>query len=392
MRDLKIYIGIGSLLLLVYLIAQYNKPTPIDWTPTYSKEDKIPYGTYLLHQRINDILPGSTVMVRQKPIFNVFLEEKVKPGNYLIIAGAVNLDRYDFKKLVEYMKTGNQVFIATYYLGNFLNDTLKTKINSEIKIKASRSALHFTNPGLNPKKQYSFERDIGNQYFSKFDTARAVVLGMNSKGNSTFIKYSYGKGALYLMSSPQFFTNYNLINSDGAEYAAKSLSYLNTGGTLMWDEFSSKGPLGENSKLRVFLKYPELRWAYYIALFSLVTFILFEIKRRQRIIPVLDPLQNTTVEFVNVVGQVYYERKDHKNLADKKIAYLMEHIRSVYRLNTNLIDQEFIENLSNKTEIELTAITNLLQMIKRYSDAATITDKQLIELNNNIENFYKKSS
>jgi hypothetical protein len=215
---------------------------------------------------------------------------------------------------------------------------------------------------------------------------------MNRKGNSTFIKYPYGKGALYLMSSPQFFTNYNLINPEGAEYAAKSLSYLNSGGTLMWDEFSSKGPQGESSKLRVFLKYPELRWAYYIALFSLVTFILFEIKRRQRIIPVLDPLQNTTVEFVNVVGQVYYERKDHKNLADKKIAYLMEHFRSAYRLNTSLIDQEFIEALSNKTEIDITEISSLMQMIKRYSDAATITDKQLIELNNNIENFYKKSS
>ena len=392
MRDLKIYIGIGSLLLLVYLIAQYNKPTPVDWTPTYSKEDKIPYGTYLLHRQINDILPGAWVLIRRKPVFNVFQEEKVNPGNYLIVAGSVNLDKYDFKKLVDYMKAGNQVFIATYYLGNFLSDTLKTTINSEITIKAQRSQLHFTNPALNPKKQYKFDRDIGNQYFSKFDTTRAIVLGMNSKGNSTFIKYPYGKGALYLISSPQFFTNYNLINPEGADYAAKSLSYLNPGGDLIWDEFSSRGLQQESSKLRVFLKYPELRWAYYIALFSLVVFVLFEMKRRQRIIPILDPLQNTTVEFVNVVGQVYYERKDHKNLADKKIAYLMEHIRSVYRLNTNLIDQEFIETLSNKTEIGISTISNLMQMIKRYSEATTITDKQLIDLNNSIENFYRKSA
>jgi len=217
------------------------------------------------------------------------------------------------------------------------------------------------------------------------------VLGINDKGNSIFVKYRYGKGALYLMPSPQFFTNYNLINPEGADYAAKSLSYLSPGGNLIWDEFPSQGPQQEISKLRVLFKYPELQWAYYIGLFSLVTFILFEMKRRQRIIPVLDRLQNTTVEFVNVVGQVYYERKDHKNLADKKIAYVLEHIRSVYRLNTNLIDDEFIEALSNKTEIRISAIRSLMLLLQRYSEATKITDQQLIELNNNIENFYKKS-
>ncbi|MEJ7692910.1 DUF4350 domain-containing protein [Daejeonella sp.] len=392
MRDLKVYIGIGSILLMVYLIAQYNKPQPVDWSPTYSKEDKIPYGTYLLHRQINDILPGSRILVRRKPVFNVFQEEKVNPGNYLIIAGTVNLDDYDFKKLVNYMKQGNKVFIATYYLGNFLSDTLKAKISSEVKIKNTGSLLHFTNPVLNPRKQYKFDRDIGNQYFSRFDTAKATVLAMNSKGNSTFIKYPYGKGALYLMSSPQFFTNYNLINPGGAEFAAKSLSYLNPGGNLIWDEFSTLGPAQDTSPLSVLLNYPELRWAYYIALFSLIAFVLFEIKRRQRVIPVLEPLQNTTVEFVNVVGQVYYERKDHKNLTDKKITYLLEHIRSMYRLNTNYIDQEFIETLSNKTEIGIPEIRVLMAMLKRYSDAEQITDQQLIELNNKIENFYKKSA
>jgi hypothetical protein len=392
MKDLKIYTGIGSVLLMVYLIAQYNKPMPVDWTPTYLKEDKIPFGTYLLYQRINDIFPGSKVLVRRKPVFNVFQEEKINNGSYLIIAPALNLDAYDFGKLVNYMKEGNQVFIATYYLGNFLSDTLKTKINSEIILKQKSLTLHFTNPSLNPKKQYLFNRDIGNQYFSKFDTSKAIVLGMNNKGHSTFLKYPYGKGALYLMPSPQFFTNYNLLDPNGHDYAAKSLSYLSPDGDLIWDEYPTQGSQQVQSKLRVLVKYPELRWAYFIALFSLVAFILFEIKRRQRIIPLLDPLQNTTVEFVNVVGQVYYERKDHKDLADKKIAYLMEHIRSVYRLNTNHIDQEFNETLSNRTEIDLTTINKLMQMIRQYSEATTITDQQLIELNKIIEAFYKKST
>ncbi|SKB45067.1 DUF4350 domain-containing protein [Daejeonella lutea] len=392
MRDLKIYIALGSLLLVIYLIAQHNKPLPVDWTPTYSKDDKIPYGTYLLHRQINDILPGSKVLVRRKPVFNVFQEENVQAGNYLIIAGSINLDIYDFKKLVKYMQAGSNVFIATYYLGNFLNDTLKTTISSEIKLNDKGYSQHFTNPSLNPAKKYLFDKDIGNQYFSKLDTTRAIVLAVNNNGHSTFIKYPFGKGALYLMSSPQFFTNYNLIKYDGADFAAKSMSYLSPGGDLIWDEFSAKGPGQVNAPLSVFLNIPELKWAYYIALFSLIAFVFFEIKRRQRIIPIIQPLQNNTIEFVNVVGQVYYERKDHKNLIDKKIAYLFENIRSRYRLNTNNIDEEFITTLSNKTEISREAIQNLMALVKHYSELTKISDQQLIEFNREIENFYNKSA
>lgn len=392
MRDLKIYISIGSLLLLIYLIAQYNKPTPVDWAPTYAKEDKIPFGSYLLHERIKDILPGCNILVRRKPVFNVFQEEKVNAGNYIIVARSINLDKYDFEKLVNYMNAGNKVLIATYYLGNFLSDTLEAKINSEITINSRGPQLYFTNPSLAPEKRYMFDREIGNQYFSKFDTAKAIVLGMNSNGNSTFIKYPFGKGALYLISSPQFFTNYNILRPEGAEYAAKSLSYLNAGGDIIWDEYFSKGPqLAVGSKLGVILKYPELRWAYFIALFSLVAFVLFEIKRRQRIIPILDPLKNSTLEFVNVVGQVYYERRDHKNLALKKISFLMDHFRLVYRLNTNQMDEEFIETLGHKSGIEISTLQKLVKMIKRSSEARVISDQELIELHNAIENFYTQS-
>ena len=36
--------------LCIYLVAQYNKPSPINWQPTLYYQDKIPFGTYVLHQ------------------------------------------------------------------------------------------------------------------------------------------------------------------------------------------------------------------------------------------------------------------------------------------------------------------------------------------------------
>jgi hypothetical protein len=387
MRDLKIYIGIFSIFLVIYLVALYNQPKPVDWSETYSREDKIPFGTFVLHNRLKDIFPGSTILSRRKPFYNVFKEEQVNQGNYIIISGKIKLDEYDFKELVNYMHRGNSVFIATYYLNEYITDTLKLAINSGLKTKPK---LKFSNRKLNDRS-YSFDLGMGDQFFSKYDTAKAEVLGVNGDKKAVFLKYPFGDGALYLMPSPKFFTNYAMLKPSGADYAAKALSYLPKGGDIIWDDYPTLGSQEETSIFRVFFKHPELRYAYYIALFSLIAFVIFEMKRRQRIIPVITPLKNSTVEFVELVGRVYYQQRDHSNIAEKKITYLLEHIRSTCKINTTILDAEFNELLAAKTGIDLAIIAKLILNINYCKNNTQISDRQLIDLNLVIEEFYYKS-
>jgi len=176
--------------------------------------------------------------------------------------------------MLNYIKKGNTVFIASFYISKFLSDTLKLKINSEPSFSLTKKTkINFTNPAMNQKQTYAFDRQIGNQYFSKFDTSKAVVLGKNQNNHSNFIRYQFGKGYLYLMPSPDYFINYNLLKPEGNDYAAKALSYLPLKGEIIWDEYAAAGPEGAgDSPMRVFLSHAELRWAYFIALFSLLFF------------------------------------------------------------------------------------------------------------------------
>jgi len=134
-----------------------------------------------------------------------------------------------------------------------------------------------------------------------------------------------------------------------------------------------------------------LRRAYYIAIFSLLMFVLFEIKRTQRIIPVIEPLNNTTLAFVNVVGQVYYEQHNNANIGHKKILYLMEHLREQYQLKTNKLDSEFIEKLKAKSGIEASLATELVNYIQYIAVQDKVTDRELIDLNKIIEKLYIQS-
>ncbi|MVN21201.1 DUF4350 domain-containing protein [Mucilaginibacter arboris] len=397
MKDLKIYLIIAFSLLLVYCVVQYNRPKPVDWEPTYLNTDKIPYGTFILYHQLNDIFPGATIRSSRQPVYNTLYdalaEHRYRPGTYLIVAPKVDIDQYDYEQMINYIKKGNAVFIASFYVSQFLSDTLKLKINSEPSFSfKKKTKTGFTNPALKPKQIYAFDRQIGNQYFSKFDTSKAVVLGKNQYNHSNFIRYQFGKGFLYLMPSPDYFINYNLLKPAGSDYAAKALSYLPAKGEIIWDEYASAGAANaDDSPMRVFLSHAELRRAYFMALFSLLFFVLYGIKRRQRIIPVADPLQNATVDFVKVVGQVYYQQRNNLNIASKKVTFFLEHIRSRYQLKTNVLDQELMETLISKSGANAETVAQIFKYIDYVQTGKQISDRELINLNYLTEQFYKQA-
>lgn len=389
MKGLRGYLICSAIVMVGYLVAQYYKPKTTDWTATYLKEDKIPFGTYILYQELSNIFPKSHISPSRLPVYNTLKDQEYTSTNYILIAGKVNMDKYDYQELVGFMERGNNVFIAAYDLSDFLTDTLKLRMNS---VYANKSpAINFVDPAIKSQKDYIFSKGLGDQYFSGVDTIRASALGRNTEGEVSFVKYTFGKGALYLLPSPQLLSNYNLLNPAGANYVSKVLSFLPQAKMVIWDENNTKGNIDDASVLRVLFKNDGLRWAYYLAISGLLIFVLFEMKRRQRIIPVVEPLKNTSVEFVNVVGKVYYQQRDNRDIVRKKITYFLEYVRTNYRVKTTVLNEEFVSDLILKTGINEDVVRNLIEMINKLNSAVVVNDNALIQLNELIENFNKKA-
>jgi len=386
MRSFKILLGIGFALIVVYIVAEYNRPRPLNWQPTLSYEDKIPYGTYILYNELHQVFPGSKLVGTNEDFYDQFHDNPDSSSNYLIIANAVNLSRFDFKELSNYVSAGNSVFIAAESFGK-LGDTLNFETNSKT---GNVMYINFTNPKLKTAKGYRFDNAVAGNYFSRFDTAKATVLAKNENNKTTLLKYRFGQGSLFLCADPKIFTNYGLLNTDGADFSAKALSYMPVRSVIYWDHLQNGDYVEDESPVRVFFRYPSLKWAYYTTLVGLLIFILYEKKRRQRIIPVIEPLKNTSVDFVKVVGQVYYEQRNNANLAQKKILYFLEYVRTNYYLKTNFLDQEFIDKLAQKTGIERSFTDDLVMHI-HYIRGQRVSDAELIKLNELIEQFYQKT-
>jgi hypothetical protein len=388
MKSLRLYIIILTSLIIVYLVAQYNRPEAVDWSETYSSSDKIPYGTFIIYNRLNDIFPKAKIETFREPVYNVINDHRIKHATYLIICNSANLNEYDYKKLIQFIKNGNDVFISASYFGDELRKELKIETSVEYKITGG---LKFINKHLDTIKVYNTGGRIGDIYFSRLDTATTVAIGTNVFHHSNFLRYSAGKGNLFLNSNPRLFTNYSMFNKNGNEYAATALSFVKNNKSLIWDQYYALGREDDDSSMRVFLRNSALRWAFYISFFSLIAFVLYELKRRQRIIPVIEPLQNSTLNFVNVVGQVYYEQRDNRNISNKKILYFLEHLRNQYYLKTNVLDQEFIDNFAQKTATDHVLATELINNINYLNAAHQVTDAELIKLNQLVEQFYNQS-
>jgi hypothetical protein len=146
-----------------------------------------------------------------------------------------------------------------------------------------------------------------------------------------------------------------------------------------------------STPLRFILTNEPLSWAYYILIFSILLFMIFEAKRKQRIIPVLKPLSNTTLEFVNTIGNLYYQRSDHKNIAEKKIQFFFDQIRNYYHLNTSNRDESFVNSLAGKSGSTEESVRNLLKSIDHIMSVTEVSQGNLIGLSNDLEKFWKQN-
>jgi hypothetical protein len=392
MKSLRLYIIILSALLVIYLVVQFNRPKAIDWSATFSSADKIPFGTYIAYNRLNDIFPDARIESFREPVYNVLNDHGITRGAYIIICDEPTLNEYDYQKLLDFIKAGNDVFIAAEAFGDEIEKRLKIEMGHEFPDFKSTVGLKFTSKHLDTNKIYQISRSIGLNYFRRFNHDTAVVLGMSAKHHPNFLKYPLGKGNLYLNADPLMFTNFGLLQKTGSDYAATALSYINPVNYVIWDQYYAIGREGDDSSIRVFLRSAALRWAFYSAFFGLVVFVLYDIKRRQRIIPVIEPLRNDTLTFVSTVGQVYYEEHNNMNLASKKILYFLEYLRDKYNLKTTTLNKEFTDGLAQKTGIDKEFAANLVNYINYLAGQQTnVTNDELIELNRFIEQFYIKS-
>ena len=384
---------------MLLVVVEYNQPKPIDWKVTCSKDDKIPYGTYILHNELSVIFPNSEIETIYQPIYNQLVGKFIEYSNYFFINDNINADKLDIAELLDFAKHGNHVFMTANSWPKMWQDTLAFKFRKKYignwrrldeEYLFAKNEDNFVHKDLKTDSNYVFKKQTYDAFFHDFGNEKTLILGVNEENEANFIKIPIGDGAFYLHSNPLFFTNYHLLEEKSLEYAAKVLSHLPKNKQLFWDEYYKVGRKEAKSPLRYVIAMPALRWALYLSIVGMILFMFFESKRKQRIIPIVERPKNTSLAFAKTLGLLYYQNADHKDLAEKKISYLFEYIRTKLFIRKIEFTEHFYEQLAQKTGVELGFIRQLFEKISYAKASLTISEHELIKLNNMMEIFYQK--
>jgi len=394
-NKVKIYIAILVLIFGITLLVDKGQPKPIDWTPTYSVEDKIPFGLYVFDQEVEGLFKQKVERISTQTPYEYFdsqyddrenVESYRIKGTFMNISEADNIDEGSMKEILYFVSHGNNAFLSMKVFPKTLLDSLKIELKTDFMPNDSISTW-MANKKVSSKK-YTLNTGLSD-YFSKIDTLNTKVLGyqINRKKEKqvNFIEVPYKNGYLYLHTQPVAFTNYNLLKKDHYQYAENVLSYIPKG-NIFWYNKTFNDKRISTSPLRYIWSQPALKSAWYLGLIGILIFMIFNAKRKQRIVPIIKPLQNLTVDFTKTIGNLYYQEGDHTNIIDKKIIYFLEKIRTDYLLDTTKLDDDFITKLHYKTGKDEKDIRDVIQLINDHRNSYHGSlEEDLIKINTAIE-------
>lgn len=390
------YIILLIALFCLLIFVEHNSPKPVDWTPSFSKDSKKPYGSYALYKLIQLTFPAGKVITNSEGFYLYNKQNRANnKKNILILTSHFKLDKLELETFLSIINEGNNAFISALFFDKKFIDTLKIKhiydwnTNIPIANTSEKAKIYFTNSRLDSSKSYSVEKNFTHYFFSSFDTLNTLVLGRDEYSRVNFICMNYGKGKIFLHSMPYIFTNYNILFGN-YEYTFKALSHLeNT--DIVWDEYYKPQKPVVATPMRFILSQPALKAAYFLLLAALIIYLIFEAKRRQRIIPIIKPPKNTSLEFAETVGRLYLNNANLQDIVLKKFNYFCELIRTKYYFSSIEFSEKFYFELSEKSGIEYKSIEKIFLLAAHYKAHSAVNEDSLIRFNAMIEEFWRKA-
>jgi hypothetical protein len=398
---------------LLYFAYLNENTKRYQWYETYKATSDQPYGTLFIKQLLEDYRPGGDFIFNdKKPLHELLSNKNLKKNSaYVFIGQSIYLTEEDASALVHFIDNGGDAFIASLDLPEkILKDIYYPECDSTITIDFTETEsmnLNFyhqtlkLNGGYNFAYRYGLEdrsyswNYISNKAFCD-STATLVPLGFHRDDHVNFLKIPAGKGNLYIHTNPIVFTNYFLLNSEKTAYAAKVFSHLK-GNQIVWDEYS-KLPFTENnnaynSPLYYVLQQPSLKYAWWLLLVTVLLYVLFFAKRQQRVVPVLEPKTNTSLEFVNLISTLHYQNGNHLDMARKKMKYFLYFVRSKYGIHAETFTLEQMQKLADKAKVGISDVQIIFQQYALIEQKFqhTMEANRLLDLYNAIENFYRNS-
>ena len=404
-----------ALLAVLMLALEYQMPRHFTWKATFAHADRQPFGCYVMDSVLRASLPHGYEVIgsdfeqyigeNAKPVKHTFLFtntfeyfrpdtnflKMIEEGNNAIIATDYNISYYDDS--TEEMGLGYKCYSNNYYYdGDYFS-------KESLSINASYDTVYWESGEMFAPASYpinsvfcSKELILSSDYRILATLNEKHENGSDGEVDTVAGIRDCGKGKIVVVSMPMLFSNYGILNDTIRPLVLRLLSQCSDLPMVRYDPSlisEMEQDEQEDSPLHYLLANRPLRWALYLALATVILFVLFSARRRQRVIPVIKPPVNHMMDFVKRIGGIYYKRHDNVDLLIKKYVTFGNELRTKAMINVDDYDHidDELQSLSTRTGIPFKELQQQIYDVWRATNASSINDKrlqQLIDAMNNI--------
>ncbi len=416
MKSSRLFIVVIIALMVVIILFEMNAPARFNWDDhSQSYKSKQPFGCYVMDSVLRASLPHGYEVIgsdfeqyigeNAKPVKHTFLFtntfeyfrpdtnflKMIEEGNNAIIATDYNISYYDDS--TEEMGLGYKCYSNNYYYdGDYFS-------KESLSINASYDTVYWESGEMFAPASYPINSVLCSKELILSSDYR-ILATLNEKhenGSDGDVDTvagirDCGKGKIVVVSMPMLFSNYGILNDTIRPLVLRLLSQCSDLPMVRYDPSlmsEMEQDEQEDSPLHYLLANRPLRWALYLALTTVILFVLFSARRRQRVIPVIKPPVNHMMDFVKRIGGIYYKRHDNVDLLIKKYVTFGNELRTKAMINVDDYDHidDELQSLSTRTGIPFKELQQQIYDVWRATNASSINDKrlqQLIDAMNNI--------
>lgn len=390
-----------ALIAVVIIAANRKLPRRMDERITLREKDKIPYGTAAARHLISSLFPHSIITSDSKsPGYWKDISLESNKQAVILMSGYFNADEFEIKKILDFASNGNYVLI----IGRGFSTDAQTAFNftyaqdnSSVFYNESQDSLRvkLEKPSFPSDSLFVYPGTKFESWFETFDTSHTTVLGRN-ENLPNFIRMDVGDGSVFIHAAPLAFSNYFILHKNNIHYFEQALSVFPTDvETIVWNDYYLNKKVNNNNKepswLAPLMKIPAFKYGFLVLLLLLLLWALLNSRRMQRMIPVYKKPRNESLDFVKTMGRLYYDRRDHKNLAKKMGIYFLEHVRSTYKLPTHTLDEQFVEALHFKSGYSNSELNEIVSFVRYLQEDGAVREEELIHFYNQLESFYQNT-
>lgn len=361
-KTFKIYAAIFIIIMVILALLEVNKKEVTDWRKNFDPNEKSPFGLFVFNEEVKHLFKNNLKKINETP-YDYYNLNKKSLHNILIVEKEI--DTESWKKILDEVSKGSDAMLIVSEVPQEVSDTIGY-YDSQVSF-SEQSVLKLTDKKYRNDfiKLDKFPSGKGFSYIKPEVEILGKTVEKDSPDHVDFIKAKFGKGNIYVHCEPLFLTNYYLLQPANIKYTQDVFSYLNDRETLWFIDNDAKV---SRFFMRFVLSKPALKYAWWVLLGGLVLFIFFNAKRKQRVVPIIEPLKNTSVDFVKSIGNLYLQEGDFHDMMAKKAQYFLNKVRMDLLIDTQNLDGEFAKKLHLKTGKTMEMINEGIDLIKKAQD------------------------